>query len=244
MIKIENIRGILEPLGWELLSDSYTNLTTLMKFKCPEGHEIDTTWKKLRDKISCPICNQNPLKKAGLVQNIPIKKHGAVRTLGLDQATYTSGYSIYDDGELVAYGTFEANSKFKEAERIHEIKNWLIALIATAQPNVVGIEGIQYQQKIGVTTFQTLARLQGVLIEVCVDLGVNFIVVPTNTWRHHCSVKGSVRYDKKMFIKQIVKEKYDITVSEDAADAIGIGKYTADNFKPVFVPKTEFEDWT
>ena len=80
----------------------------------------------------------------------------------------------------------------------------------------------------GVTTFETLARLQGILMEACFDLGVPFKIAPTNTWRAHCGVKGRSRSDKKRSMRQLVKEWFDISVTEDEADAVGIGKYISE----------------
>lgn len=49
----------------------------------------------------------------------------------------------------------------------------------------------------GVTTFQTLARLQGILMDTCFELKINYKICPTNTWRAHHEVKGRSRADKK-----------------------------------------------
>lgn len=104
------------------------------------------------------------------------------------------------------------------------IKNW--------QPDLIGIEGIQYEQHMGVTTFQSLAWLQGILMECCFELGINYDIVNTNTWRHGIGVKGKTRADRKRSMQLLVKEWYDISVSEDEADSIGIGKYLAQTVKP------------
>lgn len=100
------------------------------------------------------------------------------------------------------------------------IQNW--------QPDLVGIEGIQYQQNMGVTTFQTLARLQGILIETCIQAKTAFQICPTNTWRAHCEVKGQSRADKKRSMQLLVKKWFDVSVTDDCADAIGIGKFVAE----------------
>ena len=102
------------------------------------------------------------------------------------------------------------------------IQNW--------RPDFIAIEGIQYQdegngQKMGVTVFQTLARLQGVLMLVCHEARVPFEICPTNTWRHDCGVKGRSRTDRKRSMQMLVKQWYDISVSDDESDAIGIGHY-------------------
>lgn len=80
----------------------------------------------------------------------------------------------------------------------------------------------------GVTVFETLARLQGILMETCFELEIPYKICPTNTWRAHCGVKGVSRSDKKKSMQLLVKKWYDVSVSNDEADAIGIGKYVTD----------------
>lgn len=62
----------------------------------------------------------------------------------------------------------------------------------------------------------------------CYDLGVPFEICPTNTWRKHCQVKGQSRTDKKRSMQLLTKKWFDVSVTEDEADAIGIGKYMAE----------------
>ena len=100
-------------------------------------------------------------------------------------------------------------------------------------------EGIQYQSDIGVTTFQTLARLQGILIDLCYELKIPCKICHTKTWKAHCGVKGRSRSDQKKSMQNLVKNWFDVSVEEDEADAIGIGKYVAENF----LKRTEIVDW-
>ena len=59
---------------------------------------------------------------------------------------------------------------------------------------------------------------------------IPYKVCPTNTWRSHCGVKGKTRVDKKRSMQNIVKKEFDVSVSDDEADAIGIGyAYTRTN---------------
>ena len=101
-------------------------------------------------------------------------------------------------------------------------------MIELWKPDFVGLEGIQYQQNMGVTTFETLARLQGILMETLYELNIQFSICHTNTWRAYCKVKGRTRTDKKRSMQMLAKEWFDITVTDDEADAIGIGKYVAE----------------
>ena len=163
-ITIESISEELAPEGWKIISEEYTNLSTEMEFRCPEGHKVFATWEKLRKRRECPVCKQNVLK-----ENKPIileKNKSVYRVLALDQASYKTGWSVFDGNSLVKYGIF-ASSGDGEAARFHDIKVWLISMIDNWKPDIIGIEGTQYQQDMGVTTFQTLARLQGVLMDLC-----------------------------------------------------------------------------
>lgn len=235
-ITIEEINRTLQPKGWKILSEKYQNLKTQMTFMCDEGHKVYTTWGQLRKKLFCPTCQANQYKN--MTKEIDPKPKGVCRVLALDQSTWDSGWSVFDGETLTRYGTFTATKK-DEGERFVEIKEWFLSMCHNFKPNVVAIEGIQYQKNFGVTTFQILARLQGVIMATCVELEIPLEVCPTNTWRAHLGVKGRSRVDKKTSMKLIVKEKFDITVNDDCADAIGIGKYVADTYSP----KMDLQEW-
>ena len=229
-LSIESIKESLEGTGWKVCTQQYKNLSTEMLFTCPEGHEVYNTWGKLRNKLVCPICANNEYKNI-INNDTPLqKKKNILRVLALDQATHISGFSIFDGDKLVKYGLYEVELD-NEIARDHAVKIWMVNMIHNWQPDLVAIEGIQYQKEVGVTTFETLARLQGILMETCYELGVKYEICPTNTWRKYNKVKGRTRNDKKQSARQIVKDKYDITVTNDCADAILIGCYAADKYK-------------
>lgn len=229
-ISIDQIKEELAKDNWTLISEQYKNLDTEMTFECSEGHRVYATWKKIRQNRECPICKKNSFKSV-TTEIIP-KKKGTIRILALDQSTRLSGWSIFDGGALTTYGVFETSFS-DEIKRDNAIKNWLISMCQNWKPDYVGIEGIQFQAKsegrvMGVTVFETLARLQGILMETCFELEIPYKVCPTNTWRAHCGVKGVSRSDKKKSMQLLVKKWYDVSVSNDEADAIGIGKYVTD----------------
>lgn len=231
-IKIDDIRKAAIEHNWSVISEEYKNLNTEMEFKCNEGHRIFAPYKRIRDKWECPICKEN--QYTHFDETIKPKNKKIQRTIGLDQATHKTGYSIFDGKELIYAGTFEATAE-DEIERDLEIRNWLLQLIYSWKPDIIGLEGIQLQQfndkMIGVTTYQTLARLQGILMATCHEQKIDYIVCAPATWRAHCKVKGRSRSDKKRSMQLMVKEWFDITVSDDVADAIGIGKYISETHK-------------
>lgn len=240
-IRLEEIQKKIEAFGWKVISTEYINLDTEMTFECAEGHRVFMPWKRLRGRVECPVCkSKQEHKNDGEV--FP-KPKGIKRTLALDQATKVTGYAIFDNTKLIKYGTFSTSSD-DDIERMSMMRTWLTSMITSWKPDYIGIEGIQFQeegggQRMGITVFQTLARLQGILMMVCHDAKIPFEICPTNTWRHSCGVKGKTRTDKKRSTQLLVKQWYDIKVSEDEADAIGIGKYLTN-----FIQRnTEVANW-
>ena len=224
-ITIELIGKELNSQNWELVSKEYHNLDSELVVRCPEGHEVYSSWKKLRARLECPVCKNN--RFAPDVMTVTPKIKGVPRTLALDQATHITGYSIFDGAQLTYYNSFEVSGA-DETERIHQLKIWLISAIENYKPDLIGIEGIQYEEHMGATTFQSLARLQGVIMDLCYELKIPLQIAPAATWRGHCKVKGKTRSDKKASMQRLVKEWFDVTVSDDCADAIGIGKFVSE----------------
>lgn len=235
-ISIDEIRNSISTDGWTLISETYQNLDSNLEFKCNKGHVVISPWKKIRENRICPTCMRERLKTKEFKNTK--KKKGEYRILALDQATHISGYAIFSNKNLIDYGTFEATGA-NDIERSIQVKQWMISLIDQFQIDFVGIEGIQYQTTAGVTTFETLARLQGILAATCYEEKVSYKIASTNTWRAHCGVQGRTRPDKKRSMQRLVQEWFKIKPTEDEADAIGIGKYFCD----IQTPKVEIIDW-
>ena len=85
------------------------------------------------------------------------------------------------------------------------------------------MEDIQYQN--GIITFKILAMLLGIIEEACAENNIPYEVVSPNVWRKYAGTCGKSRKEEKLLSIAIVKEKYNITVSDDVAEAILIGSY-------------------
>lgn len=237
-INLTTIKYQLPP-DWTIASTEYKNLDSELHFICPVGHDVYSTWKKMRVKAECPICKKNnPLFD---MQILP-KPKGSFRTIAIDQATHLCGFAVYDGIQLTKFGTFSAIQD-TEIERDHAIKMWLCSMIQNWQPDLIALEGIQLQQNaarnVGVTTFETLARLQGILMETAHENKVQFVICHTQVWRAHCKVKGQTREAKKKSMQLLAREWHGINASEDEADAIGIGKYAAE----IYGTKRQVQNW-
>lgn len=237
VININTVRNAFEDKGWKLLSTSYKNLTSDLEAVCPCGHEIKTTYGDWRKNAFCPECLRgDPFRVKNVV---PKKKAGTKRVLALDAATTTTGYALYDDKELVKYGHFTVAGN-DTTQRIHEVGEWLNAIIGEWRPDFVCIEQIQLQSfgdpktstfggNLQVELFQILANLQGVLQDILFVNQMPYELIYAATWRKFCGVVGKKREDKKKSAQLKVSEWYGISATQDEADAICLGKYAIFN---------------
>jgi Holliday junction resolvasome RuvABC endonuclease subunit len=149
------------------------------------------------------------------------------RVLAIDQATKISGYSIWDDKKLTTYGKLEVNPKIQIIERMKLMSEKIVDLIDKTMPDMLILEDVQYQKN--QKTFQELANLQGVIMAYLFKIDMPFQIVYPTTWKSFCSIKGKKREEQKENTKIFVKYRYKIDVSEDEADAVGIGHWAINN---------------
>lgn len=217
--------------GWKLLAEKYVNLKTEMEALCPNGHTTFLTYEFWRQHHECPSCASKNLTEGSNTKVVPIKK-GMKRLVALDQSTYTTGWAVFDDNQLVKYGVFNITGE-NATERIEKFRQWLLSFLITWQPQAVIIEDIQLQNKdsnqfsevVGVTTYKTLAHLQGVILNVLYEKNIPCDVAHTAKWREYNSIKGRSRSDKKKSAQLCVDKIYARKVTQDEADAICIGRY-------------------
>lgn len=226
-LSLEAIKIEVNLRGWVLLSTIYKNLDGELEFLCPEGHKNFMSLKQWRKKQECPTCAANVFKT--IKNEKPISKgNGIIRVLAIDDSTTITGWAIFDNQVLVSYGKIQMTQNTPVA-RISGIKQWMYSMIQKWDPDIVAIEDIQQQSNAQV--FKILAQLQGVLENSLYEKELEYYIVHTATWRSYCGVKGKNRTELKANAQKQVKMIYDITVTEDEADAICIGRYTASTVK-------------
>lgn len=237
-INIYSVQNDLEANGWKLVSNTYKNLQTPLIMICPKGHQQEQTYDQWRKHKTCDQCmagDPYKIKK----NKIPAKTADIQRILALDAATGTTGYAIYDNKILVGFGTYKTSATLPSTERIHQVKKWLVAAIEEWEPDFIGLENIQLQSygpnpsQMQVKTFQTLANLQGVLLDVAFEKCIDSDLVRPSEWRSYCAINSGDQHrdSKKKQAQAKVKIWYGIDCSEDEADAICIGKYFSQKLK-------------
>jgi len=153
-----------------------------------------------------------------------------MKILCLDQATKISGYSVFKDSKLLKYGILNADEEEKNPiERMKQMNEKIIKLINSTKPSFVVFEDTQYQNNF--STFQQLSQLQGVIMAFLFEKNIGFSIIQPTAWKSVAGVKGRKRIEQKSSAIQIIKNTYNIDVSEDEADAILIGHWAIRNIK-------------
>ena len=149
------------------------------------------------------------------------------KILALDQATVNTGWALISDKGILDYGLLHVDSALPNEERLRVMHSNIKRLITKSKPSFVVIEAVQCQKNFG--TFGLLSLLQGTIIAELFNKKINWDIVPCSKWRKYCGVKGKSRAEFKANARKFVYEKYNITASEDEADAIGIATWAIGN---------------
>lgn len=146
----------------------------------------------------------------------------------LDQSTKKSGYSVWQNNKLIDHGVLDSNVKENDyLKRIQIMSGLIEQLIDKYSPNYVVIEGVQYQSN--QNTYHQLSVNQGAIIKILFDRGIEFSIIPVNTWRSYNDIKGNKkRAEQKLAAIDLVKELYDIDATDDECEAILIGRYAVE----------------
>ena len=226
-INIYTVSNSLKEEGWKLISTEYKNLKTSLEMECPKGHKVEQTYDEWRKHKRCEKCVAgDPYKIRGKVP----EKSEKIRVLALDAATNITGFSLYDDKELIHYGVFKTDQQLDTTARINQVKHWLEEVVKEWKPDAICIEHIQLQtygtkNSPQVELYRVLANLQGVLPDTIFELGLPVELVYSSTWREVVGVEGNGRENKKKEAQNKVMMWYKLKCTQDEADAICIGKY-------------------
>ena len=154
--------------------------------------------------------------------------------LALDQASRTSGYAIFQDGQLIASGTFTYDDD-DFSLRLVKIRNKVLSLIEEYNITKILLEDIQLQgQTNNVTTYKTLAEVLGVLEELARERNIPHELVHSQTWKSTLGIKGRDRATQKRNAQAFITEVYGLKVSQDQSDAICIGTHYINSTKSAF----------
>lgn len=121
---------------------------------------------------------------------------------------------------MIAFGTVVANNKKETANRIHDIKNWILSAVKKYDVDKVIMEDIQFQNNNKI--FKVLAHLQGVIIDGCVEQDIPYKIVSPSVWKKTVGIKHTRRKEEKERSIEVASAIAGERVHEDTADAICI----------------------
>lgn len=229
-INIYSVQDAAEQIGWKCLSEEYQNLSSPLLYECPNHHLVTMSYGDWRKSPTCKQCNLKDVSEVQRNVILPKKDASTFRVLALDAATGTTGWAVYDDGKVSAYGTYTAGYSEDIIDKIVDVKSWLMDALTIWRPDGVGIEDIQLQQN--VKTFQKLANLQGVILATLKENEIPYIVKTPSEWRSYLGINhGDERAAAKKAAQDWVKLNYHISATQDEADALCMGKYYYHDFK-------------
>lgn len=158
-----------------------------------------------------------------------------MKILALDQASRTSGYSVFEDGKLITYGKFTYEDD-DFGVRLNKIRHKVNELILQHKVDKLVFEDIQLQNNIinNVDTFKKLAEVFGVIYELATELQLSNEAVVASSWKSALGIKGRDRSAQKKNAQEWVTKTYGVKPTQDECDAICIGMYATLNVNQSF----------
>lgn len=150
--------------------------------------------------------------------------------LSLDVSTKSSGWAYFENGELKDHGCITSSST-DVIKRIYIMRDGISAILDKYKVSKVVVEEVRPEGGYGVGnthTHKMLMWLQAAIAFMMHDLfpHIDLEYIYPSSWRATLGIKNG-RGIKRTSLKQadidFVKEKYDINVNDDEADAICIG---------------------
>lgn len=146
--------------------------------------------------------------------------------LALDQALNTSGWAIFNNSNLEKFSTFSTKSSDPIEKRLAQIWDELKKIHLSYHFEFIFFEDIQHQANL--ETYKKLAFCQAAVLLWCQFHNIDYIILSPSHWRsvlkeHYKQSFGKTRPEQKKAAQQLVKQQYDISVTQDEADAICIG---------------------
>lgn len=123
------------------------------------------------------------------------------KIIALDASTSCTGYAVFEDAQLVAYGKIKPNGN-DWRDRIMDETLEIAALIREYHPSVIIVEDLPL--KPGANTLQKLGAVHGMILSLCAGFRIKpMFVLPTN-WRHELGMFDGTRAGMK---RDAMKEK-------------------------------------
>ena len=147
----------------------------------------------------------------------------STRMISIDPSTKASGVATFDDGKLIDFDLFKCNDTDVES-RIHKMGAALLDYLKKQKPDMIYIEHPQGHGK-NVALVGMICELLGIVRAYAIARKIEYKELSPTVWRKYCGFNQGkkTRQELKQMSIDYVKEHFDITVSDDVADAVSLG---------------------
>lgn len=148
-----------------------------------------------------------------------------MKIVSLDQASSLTGVAVFDNGNLIKYDLIDLHKIKNQEERFERMITSISNYIQNESPDFVVFEDISLQTN--VSTLVLLARIQGAIIQTCVDCNIQYKLYKPSSWRkvHKFNMGRNIkRPELKQQAKEYILKNYNLDLKIDQCEAICIGK--------------------
>ena len=151
-----------------------------------------------------------------------------MKYLAIDNALAVSGWAIFEDKELIKYGTFKTKTTDSLGKRLSEIYWEVCNLIDIENIDFIFFEDCQQQSNRNVQTFHKLSMVKGIIVFTCFQENIKNECLSPSSWRSILKSEfnfkfGRARVEQKRKAKEFVKDHFGVDATEDECDAICLG---------------------
>ena len=167
-------------------------------------------------------------------------------TIAIDASTKSTGIAVFKNKEFIKYDLFTHSSK-SVLTRIKYMTDQIELYYTTIRKKYLKVQVIMEQVipdnlndakwTKNQNTFKALFYLQAAIVLMFHNYDIEVEFIGASSWRKRCGIKqgGATRDLLKIRDKEFVKEKFNLDVNDDIADAICIG-YAKVNEQPEPAP--------
>lgn len=155
----------------------------------------------------------------------------SVRFVGLDASSKKTGVAFLVNGKLRSCGLLDYSKYTDREERMALMCKAIINKLDEFKPNILYIEDSWNAANVEVT--KLLTRIMGVTYGWALQNNCEWNSILPSSWRKYCGINQSKK--KREELKQAsidyVKQRYDIDVNDDVADAVALSDGVVNYFK-------------
>lgn len=124
-LTIEEVRSVIEELGFELITEEYLRNTQRLEIRCSEYHTFTSSWAQVKDGVKCSECQRHKWNKITIQEHLNTNFEGyTVLTVCNDVRTIVSIKCPNNHVNILGWNGFLSNkNKCETCKKIDEIAN-------------------------------------------------------------------------------------------------------------------------